>query len=199
MSFALPESMREYIDNRVAAGQLRQHQRVHSRPGPARPGGAGQETVSGPHRGRPGIRARPASHQGRREGTAGDRSRRDRLKPAVLRPQALRDQQGEVRYYRKAGGARVAVGVAKASNAALDRVELDPCIGSPTLGKFLGIPGFGLGGSQSSRCSGATSNAETTLMWSGCWASAKTSPRSWATSLPRTDGTRVGGRRAGGQ
>jgi outer membrane protein assembly factor BamB len=34
------------------------------------------------------------------------------LKPAVLRPQALRDQQGEVRYYRKEGGTRVAVKVA---------------------------------------------------------------------------------------
>jgi toxin ParE1/3/4 len=31
------------------------------------------------------------------------------LKPAVLRPQALRDQQGEVRYHRKEGGTRVAV------------------------------------------------------------------------------------------
>ena len=33
------------------------------------------------------------------------------MKPAVLRPQALRDQQGEVRYYRKEGGARLAVKV----------------------------------------------------------------------------------------
>ena len=64
------------------------------------------------------------------------------MKPAVLRPQALRDQQGEVRYYRKEGGARVAVRVAKATNAALDQVELDPGIGSPTLGKLLGIPGL---------------------------------------------------------
>ena len=62
------------------------------------------------------------------------------MKPAVLRPQALRDQQGEVRYYRKEGGARVAVRVVKATNAALDQMELDPGIGSPTLGKRLGIP-----------------------------------------------------------
>jgi toxin ParE1/3/4 len=64
------------------------------------------------------------------------------LKPAVLRPQALRDQQGQVRYYRKAGGTRVAVRVANATNAALDQIELDPGIGSPTLGKSLGIPGL---------------------------------------------------------
>ncbi|MBA3591088.1 type II toxin-antitoxin system RelE/ParE family toxin [Methylibium sp.] len=64
------------------------------------------------------------------------------MKPAVLRPQALRDQQGEVRYYRKEGGARVAVRVVKATNAALDQIELDPGIGSPVLGKRLGIPGL---------------------------------------------------------
>lgn len=64
------------------------------------------------------------------------------MKPAVLRPRALRDQQGEVRYYRKEGGSRVAVKVAKATNAALDQIELDPGIGSPTLGKRLVIPGL---------------------------------------------------------
>ena len=64
------------------------------------------------------------------------------MKPVELRPQALRDQQGEVRYYRKEGGSRVAVKVANATNAALDQIELDPGIGSPTLGKHLGIPGL---------------------------------------------------------
>ncbi len=64
------------------------------------------------------------------------------MKPAVLRPQALRDQQEEVRYYRKEGGSRVAVKLANAANAALDQIELDPGIGSPTLGKLLGIPGL---------------------------------------------------------
>lgn len=64
------------------------------------------------------------------------------MKPAVLRPQALRDQQGEVRYYRKVGGARVAVKAAKATNSALDQIELEPGIGSPTPGKRLGIPGL---------------------------------------------------------
>ena len=64
------------------------------------------------------------------------------MKPAVLRPQALRDQQGEVRYYRKEGGSRLAVKVAKATNEALDQVEIEPGIGSPRLGKLLGIPGL---------------------------------------------------------
>lgn len=64
------------------------------------------------------------------------------MKPAVLRPQALHDQQGEVRYYRKQGGARLAVKLAKASNEALDQLELDPGMGSPRLGNLLGIPGL---------------------------------------------------------
>jgi toxin ParE1/3/4 len=64
------------------------------------------------------------------------------LKPAVLRPQALRDQRGQVRHYRKEGGTRVAVKPATASNAALDQIEIDPGIGSPTLGTLLGIAGL---------------------------------------------------------
>ena len=64
------------------------------------------------------------------------------MKPAVLRPQALRDQQTEVRYYRQEAGARVAVRLVKATNAALDQIEPNPGIGSPMLGKALGIPGL---------------------------------------------------------
>jgi len=64
------------------------------------------------------------------------------LKPAALRPQALRDQQLEVRYYRQEAGARVAVRLVKATNAALDQIELDPGIGSPMLGEALGVPGL---------------------------------------------------------
>jgi toxin ParE1/3/4 len=54
------------------------------------------------------------------------------LKPAVLRPQALRDLQGNVRNYRIEAGSCVAVKVAKATNAALDQIEAEPGIGSPT-------------------------------------------------------------------
>ena len=64
------------------------------------------------------------------------------MKPAVLRPQALRDPQGEIRYYRWEGGTRVAESVVKATNAALDQIELARGIGSPVVGKRLGIPGL---------------------------------------------------------
>ncbi len=36
----------------------------------------------------------------------------------------------------------MAVKLANATNAALDQLELDPGIGSPTLGKLLGVPGL---------------------------------------------------------
>lgn len=64
------------------------------------------------------------------------------MKPALLRPQASRDQQNEARYYRKEAGTQLAVGLVKATNAALDQIELDPGIGSPLLGKRLGIAGL---------------------------------------------------------
>ena len=64
------------------------------------------------------------------------------MKPAILRPQALCDRQVEVQYYRKEAGTKVAVRLVNATNAALDQIELDPRIGSPVLGKNLGIPGL---------------------------------------------------------
>lgn len=64
------------------------------------------------------------------------------MKPALLRPQALRDQQSEVRYYRKEAGSRVAVRLVKATDTALDQIEVDPGIGSPRLGQVLDIPGL---------------------------------------------------------
>jgi toxin ParE1/3/4 len=62
------------------------------------------------------------------------------LKPALLRPQALRDQQSEVRYYRQAPGSQVAVRAVRATSKALSQIELEPAMGSPVLGKVLGIP-----------------------------------------------------------
>jgi toxin ParE1/3/4 len=64
------------------------------------------------------------------------------LKPALLRPQAARDQQGEARYYRNEAGARMALSLVKATDAALDQIEFDPGIGSPLIGSRLGIPGL---------------------------------------------------------
>ncbi len=64
------------------------------------------------------------------------------MKPSLLRPQAIRDQQSEVRNYRTQRDIRLAVKVANATNAALDQIELNPGMGSPTLGKQLGIQGL---------------------------------------------------------
>ena len=64
------------------------------------------------------------------------------MKPAVLRPQAGRDRQAEVRYYRKEAGSRIAVRLVRATNSALDRIELNPGIGSPLLGRVLDIAGL---------------------------------------------------------
>lgn len=69
------------------------------------------------------------------------------MKPAELRPQALRDQRGEVRFYRREGGSRLALAAASATNTALDQIERDPGIGSPTLGsptlgERLGVSGL---------------------------------------------------------
>ena len=57
-------------------------------------------------------------------------------------PRTQNSGQAQVRYYRKEGGARVAVKAVKATNSALDQIELDPGIGSPVLAKRLGIPGL---------------------------------------------------------
>lgn len=65
-----------------------------------------------------------------------------KFKPAVLRPQALRDQQAEVRHYRLEAGARVAVRLVNTTNKALDQIEQDPGMGSPVLGKHLDIAGL---------------------------------------------------------
>lgn len=47
------------------------------------------------------------------------------MKLAILRPQALRDRQIEVRYYRKKAGSKVALRLVNATNAALDRMHDD--------------------------------------------------------------------------
>jgi toxin ParE1/3/4 len=64
------------------------------------------------------------------------------LKPAILRPQAQHDRQSEVRYYRKEAGIKIAVKLVNATNAALDQIQVEPGMGSPVLGKVLGISGL---------------------------------------------------------
>jgi toxin ParE1/3/4 len=61
------------------------------------------------------------------------------LKPARLRPQARRDRQAEVRYYRDEAGAKIAQALIDATERALDQLERQPGMGSPALGALLNI------------------------------------------------------------
>lgn len=61
------------------------------------------------------------------------------MKPARLRPQARQDRRAEVLYYRHEAGARAAAKLIKALAKALAELERNPGIGSPTLGKQIGI------------------------------------------------------------
>jgi len=69
----------------------------------------------------------------------GPRKEAPRTKPYVLRPQARDDRRAEVLYYRQEAGASVAEKLVKAMAKALQDLERNPAIGSPTLGKLLGI------------------------------------------------------------
>lgn len=62
-----------------------------------------------------------------------------RTKPCVLRPKAREDRRSEVHYYRQEAGAAVADKLVKAMAKALQDLERNPSIGSPALGKLLGI------------------------------------------------------------
>jgi toxin ParE1/3/4 len=61
------------------------------------------------------------------------------VKPCVLRPKAREDRRSEVRYYRTEAGPAVAEKLVGALAKALRELERHPSIGSPTLGKALGI------------------------------------------------------------
>jgi toxin ParE1/3/4 len=64
------------------------------------------------------------------------------LKPARLRPQARLDRLAEVRYYRQEAGSAIAERLVRASAQALDQIEQQPGMGSPTLGKSLDMEGL---------------------------------------------------------
>ena len=193
MSFALPESMREYIDTGSLPATT------------ATPASTSVTWSAGIRKSRPKSGFATSSRKVWRPGPAVVAPRRTRrtcwrslaarsIEAGGSAPQAVRDQQGEVRYYRKEGGTRVAVKLATTTTPRLTRSNSILASTHRRSESFLAFQGFGLGGWPSSRCSGATSNAEITLMWSGCWASARTSPLSWATSSLRTDGTHVAAR-----
>jgi toxin ParE1/3/4 len=62
------------------------------------------------------------------------------MKPARLRPQAKRDRLAEIKHYREVAGGRVAETLVLATEHALDLLEHHPSMGSPVLGRLLGIP-----------------------------------------------------------
>ena len=64
------------------------------------------------------------------------------MKPYRLRPRARADRRAEVVYYRKEAGAKVAAKPVEAMSKALAELELNPAIGSPTLGKAIGVEGL---------------------------------------------------------
>ena len=69
----------------------------------------------------------------------GPREETPRTKPYVLRPQAREDRRSEVHHHRQEAGAAVANKLVKAIAKALQDLERNPSIGSPTLGRLLGI------------------------------------------------------------
>jgi toxin ParE1/3/4 len=64
------------------------------------------------------------------------------VKPVRLRPRARQDRRDEVRYYRDEAGPRVAARQVKALQRALDTLEENPGIGSPALGREIGVDGM---------------------------------------------------------
>jgi toxin ParE1/3/4 len=64
------------------------------------------------------------------------------VKPYVLRPLARDDRRSEVRYYRNEAGARVALRLVDALAEALEQISRNPAMGSPDLGRELGITGL---------------------------------------------------------
>lgn len=64
------------------------------------------------------------------------------MKPCLLRPQGRSDWRGEVRYYRREAGAKVAANLVAALRRAMKELTRQPGIGSPLLGQELGIQGM---------------------------------------------------------
>lgn len=64
------------------------------------------------------------------------------MKPVRLRPRAREDRRDEIRYYRDEAGTKVATKLVRALERGLDAIHENPAIGSPTLGRELGIDGL---------------------------------------------------------
>lgn len=64
------------------------------------------------------------------------------MKPVRLRPRAREDRRDTVRYYRQEAGVEVATRLVLALQGALQVLEQNPTIGSPSLGQEIGIEGM---------------------------------------------------------
>jgi toxin ParE1/3/4 len=64
------------------------------------------------------------------------------MKPARLRPQARRDRLAEIKHYRDVAGPQVAETLVMATEHALDMLERQPAMGSPTVGQALNLLGL---------------------------------------------------------
>ena len=64
------------------------------------------------------------------------------MKPVRLRPRARQDRRDEVRYYRDEAGSQVAEKLVRTLEKALHTIAETPAIGSPALGRELGIDGL---------------------------------------------------------
>jgi toxin ParE1/3/4 len=64
------------------------------------------------------------------------------VKPVRLRPRARQDRQDEIRWYRGEAGTKVATKLVHALQRALVMLQNNPAIGSPSLGRELGIDGL---------------------------------------------------------
>jgi len=64
------------------------------------------------------------------------------VKPVLLRPRARQDRRDEIRDYRGEAGPKVAAKLAEALLKALEALQRNPAIGSPALGRELGIDGL---------------------------------------------------------
>lgn len=64
------------------------------------------------------------------------------MKAVRLRPRAGQDRRDEVRWYRGEAGPQVATNLVKALHRALTALARNPAIGSPSLGREIGIDGL---------------------------------------------------------
>lgn len=62
------------------------------------------------------------------------------MKPLRLVRQAREDRRHEVRYYREHAGPRAALGLVDALQRAFTTLQAHPAIGSPVLGREVGVP-----------------------------------------------------------